>query len=45
VVLLNVADQPFSFPLDLSQGRQLLGSGGETAGRVAAHGWSILQQA
>jgi cyclomaltodextrinase len=43
VVLLNVADQPFSFPLDLSQGRQVLGSGGETPGRVAAHGWSILQ--
>lgn len=43
VVLLNVADQPFSFPLDLSKASQLLGSGGGTAERVAAHGWSILE--
>jgi cyclomaltodextrinase len=43
VVLLNVADEPVSFSLDLIGATRLLGSGDAAEERVAAHGWSILE--
>ena len=43
LVLLNIADEPASFPLDLTGANRLLDSGSGTAERVAAHGWSIFE--
>jgi glycosidase len=44
VVLLNIGDEPFGFPLeDIGAVELLLGNAGDVDGAVNAHGWAVLR--
>jgi hypothetical protein len=44
VVLLNIGDEPFGFPLeDIGAVELLQGNAGDVDGVVNAHGWAVLR--